>query len=287
MLVLTAVSAMGALTLALATLLVVAHRRLRVLEDPRIDAVEELLPRANCGACGYPGCRPFAEALVRKETSPARCTVSDDPGRRAVAEVLGVEVGETRRLVARLACAGGANVTRRRARYDGVESCRAVALAAGGDKACAYGCLGRGDCADACAFGAIRMNPQGLPVVLEDRCTACGDCVDVCPKDLFSLQPATQRLWVACASRAAGDEVLDACEVGCTGCGKCAMDAPGVVSMNDQLAVIDPRAGRFPRGAIDRCPTGAIVWLGDDGRPERGRVALPVVRQGPRPPAST
>ncbi len=197
MLALTAVGALSGLTIVLASLLVLANKKLYVWEDPRIDQVEDMLPHANCGACGLPGCRPFAEALVRGETTPAHCTVSDDAGRSAIAAFLGVEVGTAERRVARLACAGGTNVARDRARYEGLASCAAAALVAGGGKGCFWGCLGLADCAIACDFDAIHMTPEGLPVVDEAKCTACGDCVDACPKDLFSLHPVSHRLWVA------------------------------------------------------------------------------------------
>jgi len=287
MLFLTAVGTIGGLTLALASFLVVANRKLHVEEDPRIDVVEELLPHANCGACGFPGCRPFAEALVVGSVSPGKCTVSTEDGRLSIAEFLGVDVGAEEKRVARLACAGGSNVARDRARYDGIETCGAAALVAGGGKACFWGCLGLADCRDVCDFDAIRMNRHGLPVVDEDKCTACGDCVTACPKDLFSIQPVSHRLWVACKSLDAGDEVLELCEVGCTACERCAMDAPGVVRMQQNLPVVDYSRNHGTRVPIERCPTGAIVWIDPDRGPTKGAGARKIVRQGPLRDATT
>ncbi len=287
MLVLTAVGAVGGLTLVLTSLLVLANRWLHVEEDPRIDAVEDLLPHANCGACGLPGCRLFAEALVAGETQPGKCTVSSDEGHARIAAYLGVDVGAQARRVARLACAGGSNVTQSRARYDGLTSCGAAALVAGGGKGCFWGCLGLADCEVACDFDAIRMDAKSLPVVDEEKCTACGDCVDACPKDLFSLQPASRRLWVACKSLEAGDGILDDCEVACTACGRCAMDAPDLVRMENNLAVVDDPSNRATRVPIERCPTGAIVWLDPQAGPVKGPAAKKIIRRGVRPQAPT
>jgi len=285
--VLTAIAALGALTAVLASLLVVAKKTLQVEEDPRIDAVEAMLPHANCGACGFPGCRPFAEALVRGQALPGKCTVSADDARQAIASYLGVDVGAQEKVVARLACAGGTNVARERARYRGLATCGAATQVGGGGKGCAWGCLGLGDCEVACTFDAIAMSRHGLPVVDEARCTACGDCVVACPKDLFSLHPVSDRLWVACSSRDAGDAMLEDCEVACTACGRCAMDAPSIVSMRDNLPVVDRSRPGQGRTAIDRCPTGAIVWLEPGGRAVKGPAARRVVRQEPRPVAPT
>ncbi len=277
--VLTAVACLGGLTLALASLLVVANRKLHVEEDVRIDIVEDMLPHTNCGACGFPGCRPFAAALVQGDASPARCTVSNDAGRAQIAAYLGVDVGAQQKVVARLACAGGANVARFRAHYDGVASCGAAAQVAGGGKSCFWGCLGLADCATACEFDAIHMNAHDLPVVDEEKCTACGDCVEVCPKDLFSLHPVEHRLWVACKSLEAGDELLEGCEVACTACGRCAMDAPGSVRMEGNLPAVD--YGRpQERAAIERCPTGAIVWLDPVAGSSKGAAASKIIRKG-------
>ena len=155
MVVLTAVAAIGGLTFLLATALILADRKLRVEEDLRIDVVEEMLPHANCGACGYPGCRPFAEALVSGAAAPGKCSVSSEMGREAIAEYLGIAVGEQNRIVARLACAGGSNVARKRAHYSGEASCLAAAQVAGGGKDCFWGCLGYGDCGRACDFDGL------------------------------------------------------------------------------------------------------------------------------------
>jgi len=277
---LTALGALGGLTLLLASLLALAQRKLYVPEDPRIDEVENMLPHANCGACGYPGCRPFAEAVVQGVALPGKCTVSNDEGRARIAAYLGVDVGAEEKRVARLACAGGANVARHHALYHGESSCRAAALVAGGGKGCFWGCLGLADCAVACDFDAIHMTPQQLPVVDEAKCTACGDCVDVCPKDLFSIHPASNRLWVACRSLEAGDELLEECAVGCTACGRCAADAPGLITMRNNLPVVDYSRPHATRQPIERCPTGAIVWIDPRVGALKGAAARKVVRVG-------
>jgi electron transport complex protein RnfB len=288
MLILTAVAAISGLTILLATALVLANKKLYVYEDPRIDVVEEMLPHANCGACGFPGCRPFAEALTQGKALPGKCTVGSDEERAAIATFLGVDVGAEEKLVARLACAGGTNVARNHARYHGEQSCRAAAKVAGGGKGCFWGCLGLGDCDVVCDFDAIHMNAQNLPVVDEAKCTACGDCVEVCPKDLFSLRKLSHRLWVACSSQEAGDEILEDCEVACTTCGRCEMDAPkGLISMRRNLPVVDYSRAHETRTPIERCPTGAIVWIDAEVGPVKGPAAKKIIRKGTRREAPT
>lgn len=267
----------------LATIIAVAGRKLHVQEDPRIDEVEEMLPHANCGACGYPGCRAFAEATVKGEATPSKCTVSAPEEIKAISKFLGVAHTQQVKIVARLACAGGTHVAAMRAQYAGMGTCRAAAVAGGGGKACAWGCLGLGDCEVACDFDAIYMNEVGLPVVVEDACVACNDCVEVCPRDLFSLQPVTNRLWVACKSLAEGDQALAECEVACTGCARCAADAPGVIKMINNLAVVDyTKNHAAARHAIERCPTGAIVWW-DGQQMVKGAAAKRIIRKQPLP----
>lgn len=283
MTILIALIALGGLTLLLAVMLMVANKKLYVYEDPRIDTVEDMLPHANCGACSYPGCRPFAEALVSGKVLPGKCTVSTDQGRQAIATFLGVALGSEEKQVARLACAGGSNVAINRAQYQGINSCQAATLVSGGGKGCFWGCLGHGDCEVVCDFDAITMNEHSIPVVDAAKCTACGDCVEVCPKDLFSLQPISRKLWVQCKSLEAGDGVLDDCQVGCTACGKCAMDAPGdLITMIHNLPVINYAKNHNTKVPIERCPTGAIVWLDDEAGVVKGRESKKIIRKGKR-----
>lgn len=290
--ILPSIGALAGLSGLLATILVVANRKLHVQEDPRIDTVEDMLPHVNCGACGFPGCRTFAEALVQGKAQPAKCTVSDEEGRSAIAAFLGVAVGASERKVARLACSGGSNVARQLAEYTGMQSCRAAVQMSGGSKACSYGCLGLGDCEVSCDFDAIHMNEHNLPVVDPTACTACGDCVDICPKDLFSLQNESHRLWVSCKSQSEGDGILADCETACTACGRCVADAKnGVLQMKDGLPVIPFDRYDLVKDQADdiiaRCPTGAIHLFDDNGAAVKGPAAKRIVRQQALPVRKT
>ncbi len=254
---------LGAVGTTFAVLIALARRRLWVWEDPRIDAVVGMLPGTNCGACGQPGCRSFAEALVGGSTQPAVCTVMGPDETEEIAAYLGVEVGEATNRVARLLCAGGCDVAPRNADYVGLSTCTAANAVAGGGKACACACLGLSDCEVVCDLDAIYMDEVDIPVVIPERCTACGDCVEVCPKDLFTLMPIEQKLIVQCRNLLEGEEAEAGCRVACNACGRCVVDAaPGLIEMVNGLAVIDySKSDLASEAAIARCPTGAIVWV--------------------------
>ena len=276
---------MTVLGVLLAGVLAVANKYLWVYEDPRINEVEELLPATNCGACGQAGCHPFAEALIAGDVTPSECTVSSGEAIEDIAEYLGVEAGETQKRIAYLACAGGAHVAHMRSRYSGLESCRAAALVAGGPKSCNWGCLGLADCADVCDFNSITMNKHWLPVVDAESCTACGDCVDICPKNLFSIHPVSHRLWVACANLLANEEAEADCEVACNACERCAVDSPeGLIEIRNNLAVINYDKNELASPvAIERCPTGAIVWLDAVNQVRKGKKAKRIIRTSSLP----
>ena len=249
--------------LVFGVLITIAHLKLKVWEDPRIDAVSDLLPGNNCGACGLAGCRAFAEALIAGTVPPASCTVMSPDDREDVAALLGVDAGEAEKRVARLLCAGGTDVAIQQAQYRGLQTCKAAVAVSGGGKGCAWGCLGLDDCKEVCDFEAIFTNDAGIPVVIPDNCTACGDCVDACPLDLFTILPMSQKLLVQCKNLLAGDNAEDMCRVACNACARCAADAaPGLIEMVNNLAVIDYDKNVLASPeAVGRCPTGAIVWL--------------------------
>jgi Na+-translocating ferredoxin:NAD+ oxidoreductase subunit B len=276
---------MAVLGVGLAGMLAFANRKLYVYEDPRIDEVEARLPKSNYGACGQAGCRAFAEKVVIGEIQPAQCSVSSPDQRQTIADFLGVAAGAAENRVARLACAGGRHVAFLRARYAGHNSCRAATVVSGGGKECAWGCLGLGDCASVCTFGAITMDAHGLPTVDAEKCTGCNDCAEVCPKGLFSVEPVSRKLWVACKNQADGDTAEAACEVACTACGRCVVDAaPKLMKLEGNLAMINyDWNDQAERRVIDRCPTGAIVWFDQAQFAAKGAAAKKILRNEPLP----
>ncbi len=276
---------MAALGITLAIILAVANRYMYVWEDPRIGEVDEMLPQSNCGACGTPGCRQFAEKLVKGLVEVSQCTVNSKDGNAEIAHYLGVDAGTQEKRVARLACAGGHNVARNTAGYSGMQTCRGATLISGGGKGCHWGCLGLGDCEDVCDFDAISMDKYGLPVVDENKCTACEDCVDVCPKALFEIHPVSHQLWVACKNLHFGDIAEVECEVACNACERCVKDSePGLIEIRENLAVIHYNLNdQADRSAIERCPTGAIVWITPDARVHKGYKAKKIIRKSALP----
>jgi Na+-translocating ferredoxin:NAD+ oxidoreductase subunit B len=261
--VLGSVAILGGVGVTFGALIALANARLRVEEDPRLDDLTDLLPGANCGACGYAGCRAFAEGVLKGVVAPAGCTVMSEFEREDMADYLGVDAGAAEKRVARLLCAGGSDVAFRKAEYVGIESCGAAVAVGGGGKACTWGCLGFADCAVACDFDAIVMSPFGLPVVDLELCTACGDCVDACPLGLFTIMPAEAPLLVQCKNLLDGDAAENVCSVACTGCKRCVQDAAeGLIHMEHGLAVVNyDLIDQANPKAVERCPTGAIVWV--------------------------
>jgi len=264
------VAILGGVATVCGAFISLANAKFHVWEDPRIDGVRDLLPGADCGACGEAGCRAFAEKLVDGTQQPATCTVMSADARDDVATFLGVDAGQADKRVARLLCAGGRDVAPYKGVYHGVESCAAAAAVTGGGKACTWGCLGYADCAVACDFDAIVMSATGLPVVDVEKCTACGDCVEACPLGLFVLMPQSHHLVVQCKNLLSGEAAEAVCSVVCNACGRCVADAEaGLISMVDGLATIDYESIELENPkAVERCPTGAIVWIEGQQFPE-------------------
>lgn len=261
--VLTAVGIMGGLTFFFSVILAVSNRFLHVEGDPTVEGLQSLLPGANCGACGDAGCQIFAEKLARGEHQASDCSVATIDIIDNIADFLDIDAGTQVKRVARLHCAGGTVEAHQLAEYRGFESCSAAALVSCGGKGCPWGCLGLADCKVVCEFNAIEMNSNGLPQVNAERCTACGDCVTACPQNLFEIMPADSKLLIQCSNPLASDDATSLCSVACDACGRCAADAvPGLIQMENNLPVIkDQQELDANENVVQRCPTGAIVWL--------------------------
>ncbi len=267
-----------------AVILYFVAQKFYVEEDPRIDEVEKMLPGANCGGCGFAGCRSLADALVGKDDISALfCPVGGGDTMKAVAAYLGKAAAEKEPQTATVRCGGTCAKRLSTNKYDGARSCAVAASLYAGETGCSFGCLGFGDCEVSCTFDAIHVNPEtGLPEVDADKCTACGACVRACPKMIIELRkkwPKNRAVYVSCVSKDKGPVTMKACKAGCIACGKCvkacAFDA---IVVENNLAYIDPHKCKLCRKCVNECPTSSIVLMGMDPLPRESKApAAPTV----------
>ena len=264
---LIAVIVLGAIALVAAAVLYVCSKKFAVKEDPRIAQVSAVLPQANCGGCGFPGCSGMADALVKAADGGSleglNCPVGGSAVMEQVADLLGMAVANTEPMVAVVRCNGTCENRPKTVEYCGLRTCAAMNACAAGETACGFGCLGCGDCVEVCQFGAIAINPEtGLPEVNEDLCTACGACAKACPRHIIELRkkgPKGRRVYVSCVNRDKGPAAKKACAAACIGCGKCEKECPfGAITVECNLSYIDPLKCRSCRKCEKVCPTGAI-----------------------------
>ena len=262
--ILIAVISLGVIALVSAAILYVASKKFAVYEDPRIAQVAEVLPQANCGGCGYPGCSGFADACVKAGSLDGKlCPVGGQPVMTKIAEILGLDAAAAEPMVAVVRCNGTCANRPRTNLYDGAKSCAIAASLYGGETGCSFGCLGCGDCVAACPFDAIHMDSTTLlPVVDDDKCVACGACVKACPRNIIELRnkgPKDRRVFVSCVNKDKGGVARKACKAACIGCGKCAKECPfDAITVENNLAYIDYSKCRLCRKCVGVCPTGAI-----------------------------
>lgn len=271
---LSTILTLSVLGILAAVVLYFVAQKFKVEEDPRIDEVEKMLPGANCGGCGFAGCRGMADALVKNDDiSTLFCPVGGGDTMKSIASYLGKAAPEKEPMVATVRCGGVCEKRPRTNTFDGAKSCAVVSSLYVGETACAYGCLGYGDCVEACVFDAIRINPEtGIAEVDAEKCTACGACVKACPKNIIELRkkwPKGRAVYVGCMSKDKGAVVMKACKTGCIGCGKCEkVCAFGAITVENNLAYIDPQKCKLCRKCVNECPTGAIKLAGMEPLPK-------------------
>lgn len=252
----------GAIGMIAAVILYFVSKAFKVIEDPRIDEVAEHLPGANCGGCGFAGCRALAEAIVKANTLDGyKCPAGGDM--KAIAGVMGLEAAEAEPMVAVVRCNGSCENAPAKVKYDSALSCQFATSIYAGESACPFGCLGCGDCVKACKFDAIHIDDTtGLPVVDEEKCVGCGACAKTCPRKVIEIRlkgKLGRRVFVSCVNKEKGAAARKNCSAACIGCGKCAKTCPfEAITVENNLAYIDFTKCKSCRKCVAECPTGAI-----------------------------
>ncbi|PID27063.1 MAG: hypothetical protein CR982_07055 [Candidatus Cloacimonadota bacterium] len=270
--IITATLSVGGIGALLGGVLAYASKVFHVEVDPKITQIDEVLPQANCGACGFPGCAAYAEAVAGLKSDINLCSPGGQEVVDKIASIMGMAATVAEPVVAYVACKGSKENAKDRFEYYGVKNCSSAVYISGGHKQCEYGCLGFGECVEACNFGAMHMDEEtGLPVVDDEKCTGCRACVDACPKGIMKLIPKNRTVYIGCNSQAKGKEVMDACKVGCIGCKICSTPkvTPGKsIKMNGDLPVIDFKIEEDYTAAKFKCPKGCFVDKNDRSKSE-------------------
>ncbi len=267
MAILSAILLMGLLGFVFGAILSYASQKFSVTVDPRIETAISLLPGANCGGCGFPGCAGLATAIVEKGVPIATCPVISAANRAQLAKALGMaDTGGTTPKAATVMCAGLPGEEYQKFTYSGIPDCQAAILVSNGPWLCPHRCVGLGSCEKVCLFGAITMGPDSLPVIDREKCTACGKCVKACPKNIIKLTDQAKKVHVKCNSPEKGPDVRKVCKVGCIGCGLCAkVCAYEAIIIENNLARINYEKCVECGACVAKCPQKTIQLLGKPG----------------------
>ena len=237
--IILAVGSVTVLGLLCAVMLAVASKVMAIKVDERVALVRELLPGANCGACGFSGCDGYAEALVNEGVMTNLCTPGGDKASKEVSAVLGVDAADVLECVAVVICSGDSAARQGRMDYNGIKTCIAAKQLYGGQNACGFGCLGFGDCAAVCPEDAICIE-NGLARVDQRRCVGCRMCANTCPNKIILMDYSVSTAAVLCKNTEKGAVVRKKCSCGCIGCMKCVRECPTeAITVVDNLARID------------------------------------------------
>lgn len=252
----------AAIGLIAAIVLVIASKIMYVPVDERVALISEALPGANCGACGFPGCDGYAQALGEDpELAPNLCPVGGSSVATIIGGILGVEVGEVEPKTAFVMCNGMSTKTKQIMEADRIHDCKSAKMFFGGHWACTHGCLGLGDCQKECMYDAIYI-VDGVAKVDTEACVGCGACTKACPNHVISIVNKKDKVHVACKSSEKGAITRRACTVGCIGCGKCVKACKfEAINVENNLAKVDYEKCKNCGLCAKECPTNAIVNL--------------------------
>ncbi|MDR2083464.1 MAG: RnfABCDGE type electron transport complex subunit B [Bacteroidales bacterium] len=248
-----------------AIILYFAAKKFYVKEDDRIPVILDLLPGANCGGCGFTGCKALVEAMIEKgDMTGFSCPGAGSEAMDKIASILGLVAEKNEPKIAVVRCAGSRDKARPKVTYEGISSCSFANSLSAGESGCKYGCLGYGDCVASCKFDAIYIDETtGLPVVSEENCTSCGVCVKNCPRNIIEIRnkgPKNRRIYVSCINKEKGGVAKKNCDVACIGCMKCVKVCKfDAIKVEDNLAYIDFVKCKLCTKCIAECPTGAIA----------------------------
>ncbi|MCL2063873.1 MAG: RnfABCDGE type electron transport complex subunit B [Candidatus Cloacimonetes bacterium] len=253
----------GSLALIFGIILGYASKVFQVKTDPKIEKINEVLPGVNCGACGYPGCAGYAEAIVQNDVEINLCPPGGKAVMNQIAEIMGKVASEKEKNIASILCSSGGYVnTNFKYDYHGIENCKAVNLLSGGPNQCNYGCVFQNDCIKACIYGAISVDKTGMRIIDIEKCIGCTACAKSCPRKLIKMIPISKTINVKCSSKDKAFEARKNCgnKTPCIGCGICAKNCPyKAIVLSNNLATIDYDLCTNCGLCAKQCPTKAII----------------------------